>query len=466
MSDIEQKELDPRLRKQVEKARDSLKRGNFTLAIDICLGILAKTPGYLEAREVLRTAQKAGAAGKKFSLGGLLGMPLAKVAALTAKKDPAKAMLQAEKLITQNPANAAAYQLLGQAADACDLPHTAAFAFESVREINPGDIASLKILADLYIRLEKIEEAIRLCDTILRKSPGDGEAQDLVKRASVAQSMRKGKWEEEGDFRSKLKDADEAVKLEQASRSITDEENLANLIEETLAKHAEEPENLNHYRQLTTYYSRLGNHDEAISWVQKARKIPAGASDVSLERMEAKLRKDQIEARIKEKQDALDKDPDNAALSEELEQMRTERQEYLLTQARDMVERYPNDYGARFQLGELLFEDGKSDEAIQQLQIAVRNPKVRIAGLGLLGRAYKQKKFFDMAAEQFNTAKRESSGMNEVKKEIIYELAQCYEAMGKEDEAIQEYKEIYSNDIGFRDVAAKIDAFYAKRNQT
>jgi hypothetical protein len=34
--------------------------------------------------------------------------------------------------------------------------------------------------------------------------------------------------------------------------------------------------------------------------------------------------------------------------------------------------------------------------------------------------------------------------------------------MGRADAAIDEFKAIYSEDIGFRDVAAKINAFYAK----
>jgi hypothetical protein len=52
--------------------------------------------------------------------------------------------------------------------------------------------------------------------------------------------------------------------------------------------------------------------------------------------------------------------------------------------------------------------------------------------------------------------------MDDTKKEVIYELGSCYEQMGRADAAIDEFKAIYSEDIGFRDVAAKINAFYAK----
>ena len=52
--------------------------------------------------------------------------------------------------------------------------------------------------------------------------------------------------------------------------------------------------------------------------------------------------------------------------------------------------------------------------------------------------------------------------MDDTKKDIIYELGTCLELMGKADAAIEEFKAIYSEDIGFRDVADKINAFYAR----
>jgi len=68
-----------------------------------------------------------------------------------------------------------------------------------------------------------------------------------------------------------------------------------------------------------------------------------------------------------------------------------------------------------------------------------------------------------MAAEQLEMAKTEVAQMNDQKKEIIYELASCYEMDNKPEQAITEYKQVYSADIGYRDVAEKIDAFYANR---
>jgi len=466
MSDNPLTELDPRIRKQVEKAKSSASSGNAGYAIDICMGILEKNPGCVEVREVLRNAQKVRLSGKKKSfLSGLTSKPLSMIGGVSVKKNPAKAMLQAEKILRDDPSSVDAHKLLADAASAMELPHTVVFAMEGARDGAPGNVPILKRLAEAYLAVDRIEDCIRACDVILKSNPGEGETQEIIKRASVAQSMKKGDWEGQGDFRSKLKNKDEAEQLEQASRTTTSEENLEKLIEESKQKVENDPENLNNYRQLSTYYQRLGDFENAIEWIRKARTLESGKSDVSLERIEAKLYRESIDLKIKEKAEEAAANPENTSLKEELSQMRSDRQKHLLAQAADMVKRYPNDYGARFQYGELLLEKGDIDAAIQQLQISTRNPKVRIAGLHALGRAYKTKKFYDLAAEQLSTAKGEILGMSDVKKNVIYDLADCYEQMKQLDKAIEQYKEIYAADIGFKDVASKIDEFYSRQNQ-
>ena len=47
------------------------------------------------------------------------------------------------------------------------------------------------------------------------------------------------------------------------------------------------------------------------------------------------------------------------------------------------------------------------------------------------------------------------------KKELIYTLGCVLEKMGKKDEAIEQFKIIYEADIGYKDVSAKVDAYYA-----
>ena len=49
---------------------------------------------------------------------------------------------------------------------------------------------------------------------------------------------------------------------------------------------------------------------------------------------------------------------------------------------------------------------------------------------------------------------------DEEKKELIYQLGSILEKMGKKEESIEQFKQIYEIDIGYKDVAAKVDAYY------
>jgi tetratricopeptide (TPR) repeat protein len=147
----------------------------------------------------------------------------------------------------------------------------------------------------------------------------------------------------------------------------------------------------------------------------------------------------------------------------ELEALRKSDLEFRVQQAKTLVDKYPNDYGYRFDYGTLLYETGQYDLSIRELQQARRNPKVSHKAMLYLGRSYRAKKIYDLAIEVLGSARTEMPVMNDLKKEIIYELAQCYRGNGNIDKAVEEYKNIYANDIDYKDVSKIINEYYEKK---
>lgn len=467
MKEITLADLDPRLQKQVDNARKSLGK-NSAYAIDIMSGIVARNPGCLEARKILRQAQNTAHAGKSKGLSKFMtrvtSIPFAVTGDSKVKKDPVKAMESAEDLLKANPENAAAHKLLGSAAEALEMHGTAALAYESLYKMEPANTEYVKSLMGAYIDLGRNDDAIRVGEAVYRKNPTDEEIQALIKKASVQQTMDKGRWEEDKSFRDKLKDEEESQKLEQASRAQTGEEGLRMLIEEAIKGIEAEPGNMNFYRDLVGHYRKLGEFDNALEWIGKARELEAGRADVNLERLEMAIKRDKMAAAIEEQEAILESDPGNAAAQEAVATLKQEERAFRRGQSEQLVQRYPNEFSYRYELGEIYFEDGETDASIKELQLALRSPKVRVNSLVLLGKAYKKKNFHDMAAEQFVAAKSEIPGVTEQKKEVLYELGECYEQQGDMDKAMAEYKNLYSSDIAYRDVAQKIDDFYSKKN--
>ncbi len=78
-----------------------------------------------------------------------------------------------------------------------------------------------------------------------------------------------------------------------------------------------------------------------------------------------------------------------------------------------------------------------------------------------LGRCFAKRGMNDMAARKIQDALKEKPNFDDEKKEMLYELGSVLEKMGKADEAIEQFKQIYEADIGYRDVEAKVNAYYA-----
>ena len=454
-------ELDPRQIKQLEAA-DKAVTSNPSYSVEIYSAVLKLSPGCIELRKKLRALQLRMAKKSTKGLSSLFGKVTIAPFMLRGKGDkkPTIALEKAEELIEKSVGNVLAHQMLVDAAKELDLKETVVFGLETIRQISPKDLKNLKELGNAYLEIGETEKTIAVGNEIQKLNPSDGDAEDLMKRASVAVAMNKGKWEESEDFRTQLKDEAEAQSLEQAAKSVNNAKGLEELIRQTYSLWEQEPNNLNHYKRLSELYQKYGDLENAIAWIQEARKQDAGKADVSLEEKERSLTLEYFDNVIDQWDKQFQQNPNDQSVQSSLEEAINNRKIYQKTQLESLVQRYPNDFGYRYELGVLLFEEEDYENCLAHFQLAQKNAKVRLDAILYLGRAYSRKSFYDLAIEQFNLLKSEIQIMDERKKEAIYELGCCYESMNKGEEAMEEFKLVYSADISFKDVADKINAFY------
>lgn len=459
-------ELDPRFVRQIENAEKSIVK-NPEYVIDICNTVLGKYPNCVEVRRLLRQAQyrkygKGNAVAKAMAAVKALGLSM-KAASMIKSGKALDVMAQAESLLNKCPDNPAAVKALISAAESLGYFGVAATGYMALVQYQPTE-QNLLALANEYLKNKQPDEAMQVCETILNKNRANGEAQALARSASVMKTMNKGKWEEEGSAKDKVKDAKAQLERERQTSSVNDAATLEKFVADLKEKIAADVQNVNLYREICGYLRTLNRYSEALEYVRQARKQPLGAGDTTFEKLENDLVVLDAEKSIADLREQLKTNPDNAELAEKLKQAQKNEHDIRLANAKEMVERYPNDFNYRFVLGSIYLEDGVLDEAIKQLQIAQRNPKVRLQALLGLGRAFFRGGKYDLAVEQLLTAKTESKIMNDAKKEIIYELAAVYEKMGKMDLAFAEYKEIYTADASYKDVSAKVDFYYSQKN--
>lgn len=201
--------LDPRLQKLVESARVAFERGNYDYAIELARDVLGAAPGCLPVRKLQRTAQlkRHGGGGGFFAkaLGSVSTAPFLVSGSAALGRDPAKALGSAQKMLEVDPNSVAGLRLLAGAASALGWHETAVFACEALRENAPDDWANLVALGRAHLGAGRADAAVRCAEAVLAREPINGAAQSLLKDASVAQTMKAGRWEEGGDFRAKVK---------------------------------------------------------------------------------------------------------------------------------------------------------------------------------------------------------------------------------------------------------------------
>ena len=80
----------------------------------------------------------------------------------------------------------------------------------------------------------------------------------------------------------------------------------------------------------------------------------------------------------------------------------------------------------------------------------------------MIGKCLVVKGMLDRAVGTFNRALEGVEVMNESVKAIYYDLGETYEKMEDWKSAETAYGKIYDSDIGYRDVAKKMDVVYKK----
>jgi len=466
MAEVSEANISRRTRELFDKGLVAMERNNLPYAMDMFMAVLEIEPRFLKCRKFLRATSikfmnESQKGGKFFhitaTLSGLPALISGKMALRSG--DAMRSLGIAEKLLRSDPLNMPFIHLLCGAALKADMPEIAIHTLNVAREYYQQDFALLYELGNLYLEVSQPDEARKCFEAIIALRPNDARALQALKNAMARDTMLKGGWDDAskdggGGYRKIIKDVNEAAVLEADNKSVKDEQNVEMLIRDNEAKVKREPENVNYRRALAKLYVQGNRFDAAVRVLEEGRRA-AGGADPQLDQALSDIKLKQYESEITQCRE--NGDSAGAAVKEK------EKREFYFKSVQTRVERYPNDLPLRFEFGKLLYENGQYNEAVQQFQLAQRYPKTHTQALYYLGMCFMQKTQFDLAKEQLEKAAEELTEMNDLKKEIFYQLGSLLEKTGDFTQAANRYyKEIYQTDIGFRDVAAKIEQAYKK----
>ena len=447
------------------KANDALARENFDYAIDLLMQVLTRAPEVVEVRKALRKAQAGKSANssggffKKVFSGAGAAPQIAK-AQMALGKNPAEALAIAEQILNSDANNSSAHRIIANAAEALDMPQTAVMSLEVLWQQQPKDKDTVIRFSEALGKIGEVKVAERILLELRAALPNDPDVHQALKNSSAARTLGEGGYQDigkgDGSYRQILRNEDEAKELEQENRVQKTEDTSERLIAEYEARLKTEPNNTKLLRSLAELYTQKKQFDRATGYYERLRALDTGA-DSGLDRAISDMTVRKLDQQLGQLDVTAPDYTDKSAV------LNGEKLAFQLSECQKRVEKYPTDLAFRFELGTLYFQSGKISEAISEFQKAQSYPNKRIAAMNGLAQCFAKRKMNDLAAKTLQSAIKEKLVFDEEKKDLIYQLGCVFETMAKKEEAIEQFKLIYESDIGYKDVSAKVDAYYAEQ---
>lgn len=453
---IQDTELDPKHQALWKRALVSAERKNWQYVVDQMLPVVTANPGFLDGRKLLRNAEEkiAGSMGRRgFSLpAGLFRA--------ASKRPPLEQLNEMEqKVFPKDPFSTGANEQMFDISANIEFPELGAFALETIRRGHPEDTKNMHKLARHYRDCGQPDKAGEVYAAILQVDPRDVDAAKGGKDAAAMASMQRN-WEGK-NFAEIIKSPDDAGDSEDRNRQGMTRAQMEQHLARLVARYEADKSDVNTVRQMAETYQMLGQVETALMFFDYA--LTLNPADIALQHEVEKLR-DRVQAdKLAAFEHEIEASPDAPDVAEKrarLAEIRREHAEAAIGNAKIRVDRNPSDKMLRYELAEAYYNAGQFKQAIPELQQARTSPHTRGKAVLMLGRCFARRKMNDLAQECLQELASELAVMDELKKEVLYELAGVLEAMGDRAASLKALKQIYNADYGYRDVADRVEASY------
>lgn len=435
--------------KHIQKADEALRRRNYDFAVELYRQLVDLDPDLGEARAGLRQALK-----KRFETkrGGRLlravsgALPLSRAKTLEKLKKYDACARALEEYLATNPLHEEANLLLGRALEEAGHHHSARAVYEFVAEIAPKNPEGLKRAGALLYRTGDHQRALEYYELALAADPRDQEALKARKDLAAETALSGRGGDAVKHSRELIKDKEEARSLERRQRMHLSEEDLRSELAALESRFADAPSDPELMIEIASVHERLHDPEAALELVERASQYRRDSFDLVAKAGD--LRSKVLKKGIRT--------ADKAGREDEAGRLERELVEHEVADHRRRVELRPGDAALRMRLALKLLRADDVDGAIAELQRCRAEPRLEREALFHLAQCFQRKGIFDLARKEYERALEGIAGVDDRAKEILYELGTIAAAEGKQDEARSYFIRIYEVDIGYRDVASKM----------
>ncbi|MGQ9706686.1 MAG: tetratricopeptide repeat protein [bacterium] len=324
----------------------------------------------------------------------------------------------------------------------------------------PGEIILRYELADLYLKSERTQRAVSEYQRIIDEA-GEGDSVALSHSRLGDIYARRGTIREA--LYHYLKSADEYFKERDIGESARQLKNILKIkpdsiiarkrLIEMFALKRDKPSIIDELLILADILMKRGKREMALATYTKVREIDP-TNTVAQKRLSEALRL----ATVEEATSGLSLDE---RMSKEVMSSLDSIIKELAEPQKEIVKDFLKDAETHYDLGIGYFEMDLYDDAIRELQMASRDPKLRAKACNMLGLCFTEKGEVEMAIREYLRGLR---AVNDEQEELglRYNLARAYEYIEQYEKALEQLIDIYVIDINFLDVREKIDLIKRK----
>ena len=438
------------------KGRIVADTGNYDYAIEMYITGFNYDPESVEAHQALRDISLK----RKASGGKDLGM-LEKMKLKRPSRDDKQNMLFAEKLLAYDPGNTDNMVAVLQNAQRARFYKAAKWMGAILRRANADskspDFYKYIVLKDAYKVLHEWQLAIEASAEALRLRPHEMDLQTEMKHMAANETMRQGKYDKGGDFRSSIRDAAGQDQLMQEQRDYKSLSFMERQIAEARKEYDTDRNEMGKLSKLIDALEKTEGMEQENEAIELLLEAYDRTKRFNLKQRVGKIKMAQMRRMARAMKSEVDAKPTDEALKKDYLQFKTEQLEMEFKEYRDWAEAYPTDMSLRFEMAQRLFMLNRPSEAIPILQQASNDPKLRTAATILLGRSFFDAGFVDEASEILDELiKAYPNKGDERSKDMHYWRARALEQKGLTEDAIKYYSTIARWDFNYRDVQVRV----------
>ena len=438
-----------------EKGKRAFEKQNYDYAMDLFGEVVLNQPDNREARKLLREAEV-----RKAKQEGFPNPVLAKIKGFVPwiktklYSDPDDLIRACEEYLKIDPEDVQTRITLSEALREKGLIDSAILELRQLVESQNDLLEVHEQLAVLYEAAGDSDRSTKHLQRVKELDPGNRDIEERIKNTMAETTVERGGWDGADSTQDLIRDKQEADELERESRILTEPDEIKEAISDIRSEIKEqdltEDEKFEKWKRTGELFQKIDEFESAISALENASDIRPEDGQLTMKIGDLRLRK--WEERIQNVKTKLEENPEDAELQKKLQTLKKKQLKQRLKEYEKRVQNHPTDMELRFHYGRYLRQAGKTEEAISQLQQAIKDPNVKAKAYVHLGRSFLDNDHPDMAIDQFKKG-LEDARSTEEEVDLKYDLARAYMEDEQWERAVQNFRGILEEDYSYKNAS-------------